>query len=137
MPIAGEYSWKETSTHCHVRVLLRGANPKAVDVYASDTYVKISYAPRLIELDLIQEIDDDGVKARVKDNALTLTLPKKTTGLWGALVIEKGSLSKPEVLKRRADARDRRTKKEQALAERAKDGSRKWIEMLEKADGPR
>ena len=43
------------------------------------------------------------------------------TGLWGALVIEKGSLSKPEVLKRRADARDRRTKKEQALAERAKD----------------
>ena len=50
MPIAGEYSWKETSTHCHVRVLLRGANPKAVDVYASDTYVKISYAPRLIEL---------------------------------------------------------------------------------------
>ena len=39
----------------------------------------------------------------------------------GALVIEKGSLSKPEVLKRRADARDRRTKKEQALAERAKD----------------
>ena len=121
MPIAGEYSWKETSTHCHVRVLLRGANPKAVDVYASDTYVKISYAPRLIELDLVQEIDDDGVKARVKDNALTLTLPKKTTGLWGALVIEKGSLSKPEVLKRRADARDRRTKKEQALAERAKD----------------
>ena len=61
------------------------------------------------------------MKARVKDNALTLTLPKKTTGLWGALVIEKGSLSKPEVLKRRADARDRRTKKEQALAERAKD----------------
>ena len=50
MPIAGEYSWKETSTHCHVRVLLRGANPKTVDVYASDTYVKISYAPRLIEL---------------------------------------------------------------------------------------
>ena len=60
-----------------LRVLLRGANPKAVDVYASDTYVKISYAPRLFELDLIQEIDDDGVKARVKDNALTLTLPKK------------------------------------------------------------
>ena len=54
MPIAGEYSWKETSTHCHVRVLLRGANPKAVDVYAADTYVKISYAPRLIELDLVQ-----------------------------------------------------------------------------------
>ena len=37
MPIAGEYSWKETATHCHVRVLLRGANPIAVDVYASDT----------------------------------------------------------------------------------------------------
>ena len=64
MPIAGEYSWKETSTHCHVRVLLRGANPKAVDVYASDTYVKISYAPRLIELDLVQEIDDDGVNTQ-------------------------------------------------------------------------
>lgn len=121
MPIAGEYSWKETTTACHVRVLLRGANPKNVDVYASDTYVKVSYAPRLIELDLVGEIDDDKVKARVKDNALTLTLPKKTPGLWGALVLEKGSLAKPEILQRRNDARDRRTKKEQALAERAKD----------------
>ena len=106
-----------------------------MDAYASDTYVKISYAPRLIELDLIQEIDDDGVKARVKDNALTLTLSRRRQGC-GALVIEKGSLSKPEVLKRRADARDRRTKKEQALAERAKDRKQEMDQRCsEKADG--
>ena len=99
--------------------------------HASDTYVKISYAPRLIELDLTQEIDDDGVKARVKDNALTLTLPKKRQGCGGALVIEKGSLSKPEVLKRRADARDRRARRRnRRLRNAPRTENRKWIAML-------
>ena len=47
MPLAGEYTWKETSTHVHVRCQLRGASPKAVDVYSADVYAKLSYPPRV------------------------------------------------------------------------------------------
>ena len=46
MPLAGEYTWKETASHVHVRVKLRGCPPKNIDVYAADVYAKISYPPR-------------------------------------------------------------------------------------------
>ena len=122
MPIPGEYTWKETSTHVHVRLALRGATGKTVDVYCADLYAKISYPPRLVELDLLHEVDADGARARIKDGYLTLSVPKAAPGpTWGALVLDRKQFSKAVLVARREDARDRRAAREREIAEKAKD----------------
>lgn len=123
MPLAGEYSWKESASAVHVRVALKGCSAKQVDVYAADVYVKISYPPRLIELDLVREVDEDGCKAKIKDGTLTLTLPKKACETWGALVVDAKAAdwTKPKIRARRAEATERRRAREAQLAEKAKD----------------
>jgi hypothetical protein len=92
--LGGEYTWKETAAAVHVRVQLKGCSAKAVDVFAADVYCKISYPPRLIELDLLHPVDEDAAQAKIKDGVLTLTLPKKQPETWGALVCGKGTLTK-------------------------------------------
>ncbi|KAH8095479.1 hypothetical protein JL720_2780 [Aureococcus anophagefferens] len=88
MSTPGEYQWKETAEKVIVRINLRGCSAKSVDVYAADVYAKVSYPPRLVELDLINEVDEDGAVAKIKDGHLTLSLPKKQPGeTWGALEI--------------------------------------------------
>lgn len=117
MPLSGDYTWSQTATDVEVRVELRGASPKTVDVYASDTYVKISYAPRLVELDLESEIDDVLARARIKSGVLVLRLPKKSPSEWPRLVVE---ATKEDREARRAAARARRSETEKALAEQAR-----------------
>ncbi|KAJ8603999.1 hypothetical protein CTAYLR_003337 [Chrysophaeum taylorii] len=117
MVLTGEYTWKETEGSVQVSVLLRGVSPKAVDVYAADVYVKISYPPCLIELDLFGEIRDLEVTAKIKKGQLTLVLPKVEPGVWGQLCVE---ADKAEVMKHRAVARERRQKRESDVSEKSK-----------------
>ena len=122
MSTPGEYQWKETAEKVIVRINLRGCSAKSVDVYAADVYAKVSYPPRLVELDLINEVDEDGAVAKIKDGHLTLSLPKKQPGeTWGALVLDRKQHQKRELLDRRAEAKARRSAREQEIGERAKD----------------
>ncbi|KAH8059297.1 hypothetical protein JL720_13857 [Aureococcus anophagefferens] len=120
MSTPGEYQWKETAEKVIVRINLRGCSAKSVDVYAADVYAKVSYPPRLVELDLINEVDEDGAVAKIKDGHLTLSLPKKQPGeTWGASS-STASSSKSELLERRRRPR-RAVAREQEIGERAKD----------------
>ncbi|KAJ1456273.1 hypothetical protein M885DRAFT_517720 [Pelagophyceae sp. CCMP2097] len=118
--LGGEYTWKETAAAVHVRVQLKGCSAKAVDVFAADVYCKISYPPRLIELDLLHPVDEDAAQAKIKDGVLTLTLPKKQPETWGALVCGKGTLTKAEVSSRRLEATARRRSREAEITANAR-----------------
>ena len=121
MVLAGEYSTKETDANVMVRLALMGASPKLVDVMICDVYVKISYAPRLVEIDLAFEVTAEGSRCRIKDGVLLLTVPKVRPGKWGKVVLLPGvDLEKKEVIARRSGARTRASEAEQKLADRAK-----------------
>mmetsp|Transcript_11117 Transcript_11117/g.15310 ORF Transcript_11117/g.15310 Transcript_11117/m.15310 type:complete len:566 (+) Transcript_11117:43-1740(+) len=122
MPLSGQYSWKETSDAVHVRLSLMGTSPSSVDVVVSEVYIKISYPPRLVELDLIKKVNVDEKKYRIKDGQLTLSVGKAIKGeKWGRLIFEVGKdMSKSELLARRQAAREWLRDRETNIAERAK-----------------
>lgn len=115
MVLRGEYTWKETSGSVQVSVGLRGVSTKSVDIFSSPSYVKISFAPYLIELDLLHDVNDSGAVARIKNGELTLSLPKAVAGKWGRLCVE--NMSKTELIARRSEARRKKEEAEISLSE--------------------
>lgn len=118
MPLTAEYTWRQTASSVVLEVPLKSASAKAVDVLASETYVKISFERYLLELFLPAPIEDTKCVARVKAKHLVLTLPKASEGLWSDVT---QNLSKEDAKLRRVEAIEAKATKEQQLAERAKD----------------
>ena len=102
--LQGSYKWKQTADTVMLEVALKGSSPKGVDVFAAPRYIKINYAPYLLHIDLVEEIDFMQGLAKVVDGTLQLTFKKKKLGMWTALEIPEKSenMSKEELRQRRA-----------------------------------
>ena len=101
--LRGSYTWDQTADSLMLHVPLKGSSPKSVDVFAAPLYVKVNYAPYLLQLDLAEEIEYNQGMAKVVDGVLQLTFKKKKLGMWECLEITTRcpTMSKEDVKARR------------------------------------
>lgn len=88
MPVSGEYTWRESDDNIEVTIPLKGASPKSVDVFTASCLLKVSYLPFLLDLNLFDDIDDDGSRAVLKNGELIICLKKREARIWGRLCFE-------------------------------------------------
>lgn len=88
MPISASYTWSETKDLLHLQIPLKGVSPKAVDIVAARTVLKVSFVPYLIDLDLAGYIDDDKSRAVFKDGVLHIHLIKELQIYWNQLLFD-------------------------------------------------
>ncbi|KAJ1435635.1 hypothetical protein B484DRAFT_358996 [Ochromonadaceae sp. CCMP2298] len=88
MPIAASYTWSEKKESIKVLVPLKGVSASKADILVSSATLKVNFAPYLLDIVLLKEIDSVKHKASVKDGVLHITLCKKESGLWGSLQAE-------------------------------------------------
>lgn len=89
MPVKPTFEWEQSDTDIIVRVIVKGFKADAVDVFISDTFVKVNAAPTyLLQLDLLQPIvvDKSGFWADMP--ALKITLKKAVAEPWDTLCID-------------------------------------------------
>eukprot|EP00111_Clytia_hemisphaerica_P024703 TCONS_00072791-protein len=80
-----EIEWSETENNVTLKVPLKGANTKTLDIFSSPKYIKVSAPPYYYEVALHDEIDDDISKATINNGQVLFHLQKVTAGLWGQL----------------------------------------------------
>lgn len=105
MPVAGEYTWRESDAHIELTIPLKGVSPKRVDVFAASSLLKVSYLPFLLDLNLFDEIDEDSSRAVLKNGELILRLKKREMKIWGRLCFEG---TKEDIHQRRCNAMHKR-----------------------------
>jgi dyslexia susceptibility 1 candidate gene 1 protein len=115
MPVLAEYTWNESGGHMEVTIPLKGVSSKKVDVFIASTILKVSFPPFLLDLDLYDEIDEDGSRAVHDNGTLKICLSKRTVGIWG----QPHFIGTKDVLKeRRQKALNQRDEKIQRQIER-------------------
>mmetsp|Transcript_7589 Transcript_7589/g.12782 ORF Transcript_7589/g.12782 Transcript_7589/m.12782 type:complete len:815 (-) Transcript_7589:130-2574(-) len=89
MPIKAAYTWSEKKDTIKVLVPLKGVSASKADIIVSSSTLKVNFAPYLLDLVLLKEIDSLRHKASVKDGVLHITLCKKEVNtMWGTLEAE-------------------------------------------------
>ncbi|CAK8991718.1 Dynein axonemal assembly factor 4 [Durusdinium trenchii] len=82
MVLKGVFSWSQTEGEVVLKVPLKGASLKTVDIYACALYIKVNYRPYLINLDLFDAIDDQSGITRVDDGTLIMRFRKAQEHMW-------------------------------------------------------
>ena len=118
MPVSGTYTWTETPEAVELTVSLKGASFKSLDVLLTETFVKVTYPPFLLDLNLLKSVEESRSKAIRKDGVLYIELVKKEKGIWGHLLFDG---TKEEIAERRRKALDARTEMVRALHEKARE----------------
>ncbi|CAM9825481.1 unnamed protein product, partial [Discosporangium mesarthrocarpum] len=117
MPVTADYTWVESETTVQLQVPLKGTSPSRVDIFATECYLKVSFPPYLLEVDLHGFIDPEVHTARVRGGILIIKLTKKNgyTGLWGKIGVNTNHKSDPGVVARRKQSIQDKLKREQEL----------------------
>ncbi|CAM9137449.1 unnamed protein product [Choristocarpus tenellus] len=125
MPLTADYTWTESDTNLQVQVPLKGKNPAGVDIFATECFLKVSFPPYLLEVDLHGCIDTTLNRATVQNGTLIIRVKKKKghTGLWGALGFKARRKGDPKIKERRQQSIHTQQKHEQELMQRV--GQRK------------
>eukprot|EP00903_Cladosiphon_okamuranus_P008736 g8368.t1 len=120
MPLTAKYTWVESQTTVQLQVPLKGQPISKVDVFATECYLKVSFPPYLLELDLDGCIDSMQPRARVENGTLMIKARKKEghIGLWGSLGKLVDRKCDPKVKARREESIKEKLKQEQELKER-------------------
>ena len=71
-----------------IKIPLKGCSSKKVDVLVVETYLKVSYPPFFLELDLLGSINVQKSKAVNKNRLLCIKLVKGTSVPWGGLMFD-------------------------------------------------
>ncbi|XP_048887455.1 dynein assembly factor 4, axonemal [Brienomyrus brachyistius] len=82
-----DYSWTQTPSSICLTIPLKGTNPRKVDVFATDEYLKVHFPPFLLEVFFSEAIDDDTSVAKIGNGVAVLTLRKKEDRMWEQLTI--------------------------------------------------
>jgi len=83
MPLTGEYKWNESNDTMKISIPLKGVSTSKVDILVSELTLKVNYAPYLIDIVLLKEVNELRHKAVVKEGVLHVTLFKKVEEIWG------------------------------------------------------
>jgi len=108
MPILiKEYEFQEDEEHLYLTVSLNGKNPKNVDIYCNDSYLKINVNPFFFELDFFERVDEDTSSANISQTDVKISIKKETPKLWGRASLfteeEKRKPENKELIKKRRD----------------------------------
>ena len=106
----GTCSTGQNEERVYVTVPLRGTSPKQVDIQSADQYIKVSYPPYLLHVDLSSNIESSKGVARVEDGQLLLSFPKVERGMWSTVLMPRDNLT--------SLSRDERKEQEKMLQER-------------------
>ncbi|ELK29307.1 Dyslexia susceptibility 1 candidate protein 1 protein like protein [Myotis davidii] len=88
MPLqVSEYSWQQTETAVFLSLPLRGVCVRDADVFCTENYLKVNFAPFLFEVFLYAPIDDESSKAKIGNDTIVFTLHKKEAVMWEALSV--------------------------------------------------
>ena len=110
MPVSGSYEWDQTDDTIELSIPLKGVSPKLVDILLTEIYLKVSYRPFLLEIDLLHPVDETKSQAVLKDGSLLISLVKSvrednvesSMGIWKGLLYE--DESKDNIRRRRAQS---------------------------------
>jgi dyslexia susceptibility 1 candidate gene 1 protein len=91
MPVTPNFDWEQTNDLVIIRGEFKGFKPDAIDIFISDTFVKVNAHPTyLLSLDLLHDITVETSTYRIVAPSVTLTLTKAVKGLvWDTLCIDK------------------------------------------------
>jgi dyslexia susceptibility 1 candidate gene 1 protein len=111
MPVKPSFDWEQTDTAIILRVQIKGFKPDAVDVFISDTFVKVNAHPTyLLQLDLLHPINVEKSGFWNRDIPMVrITLHKAVAQPWDTLCIDPKTPF-DEVRKRRDAALERAEK---------------------------
>ena len=115
-----------------VHVALKGTAASSVDVYTTDSFVKVNFSPYLLALDLNGKINYENTVARFdqRDGKLHLTLPKEAPGEWEGLTFKVSEklgdkkTRKKILMDRRNDSMERRRVRDEEIKELVKEKKR-------------
>ncbi|XP_045679193.1 dynein axonemal assembly factor 4 isoform X2 [Phyllostomus hastatus] len=82
-----DYSWQQTKTAVFISVPLRGVCIREADVFCTENYLKVNFAPFLFEVFLYAPIDDENSKAKIGNDTIVFTLHKKEAVMWETLSV--------------------------------------------------
>ncbi|XP_036909837.1 dynein assembly factor 4, axonemal isoform X2 [Sturnira hondurensis] len=82
-----DYSWQQTETAVFISVPLRGVCIRDADVFCTENYLKVNFAPFLFEVFLYAPIDDGNSKAKIGNDTIVFTLHKKEAVMWETLSV--------------------------------------------------
>ncbi|XP_024423904.2 dynein axonemal assembly factor 4 isoform X2 [Desmodus rotundus] len=82
-----DYSWQQTKTAVFISVPLRGVCVRDADVFCTENYLKVNFAPFLFEVFLHAPIDDESSKAKIGNDTIVFTLHKKEAVMWETLSV--------------------------------------------------
>eukprot|EP00158_Paraphelidium_tribonemae_P008699 Partr_v1_DN28653_c1_g1_i8_m49660 putative dyslexia susceptibility 1 candidate 1 len=101
--------WRQTTDKISLVVPLRGVPTKRVDVYLNDVYLKLHFAPYILEVDLLHAIDHGKAVVTLGDGLASISLPKVIAGQeWESLSLTTGpGESAAFIMERRRDAEAR------------------------------
>ncbi|XP_077453593.1 dynein axonemal assembly factor 4 isoform X2 [Stigmatopora argus] len=86
MPLSvTDHSWTQTESMVFISVPLKGA--KKVDIVSSDEYLKVHFAPFLLEVFLSELVDDELGSSKIGNGVAVISLSKRTNKLWEHLSI--------------------------------------------------
>lgn len=98
MPIlVNDYTWKQSNNMINIWIPVNSnVYHETVDIFTTDSYIKVNFSPFLFEIFLLHDIDSKKSKGIIKDDQIVLDLVKKEEINWECL--EK-DLTKAEKLK--------------------------------------
>lgn len=76
MPVAPQYTWKQTLEGLTICVQMTGIKRCKPDVFATSALLKVNAQPYLLHLDLRHDVDDARTVAAVTDQGVTFSLHK-------------------------------------------------------------
>ncbi|CAK1585914.1 unnamed protein product [Parnassius mnemosyne] len=86
MPIIiKDYTWTQTVQSLTIKVPLNSGNKNNIDLFTTDSYIKINYAPFLFEIFLLHDVDNDKSKCTVLDDLIVLDMIKRQEHNWECL----------------------------------------------------
>ncbi|XP_059058032.1 dynein axonemal assembly factor 4-like [Achroia grisella] len=105
MPIiVKDFTWTQTSKTLHIKIPLTSGIKENLDIFTTDSYVKIHFNPFLFEIFLLHDVDNDKSKCLVQTDQVILDLLKKDECDWECL--EK-KLDKGEKMKIREEIHEK------------------------------
>ncbi|XP_030588155.1 dynein axonemal assembly factor 4 [Archocentrus centrarchus] len=97
-----DYSWTQTDSTLYISVPLKGTKAGKVDVISTDEYLKVHFPPYLFEAFFFEPVDDDRSAARIGNDCVVITLPKRTNKVWEHLMIPMDNKEKMKEIRQRA-----------------------------------
>ncbi|KAJ0178095.1 hypothetical protein K1T71_005918 [Dendrolimus kikuchii] len=86
MPVlVQDFIWTQTPKTVNIKIPLNSANHEKVDIFTTDSYVKVHFKPYLFEAFLLYDVDSKKSHCLIKDDLIVLDLNKKEDIHWESL----------------------------------------------------